>query len=488
MLNRLKLPAHPGFKGLLVTAFLLTALAGALLAVYAFGDAVYEVQGLSLRMAVQPAWQGQTVIDLAPFGSITAPTHQAPLELHLKIQYIGTDLANRFLQPSQDNPGILSHLRDNIPRYACYFALRQLGLAFAGAFLLVLVVWRPRLRHALGASLAVTVLLGLVLGHGLKSYDIQAFREPRYTGVIALATEVIPEPDELLKRLDEVESQTRLLIGNIQRLFTSVNGLSMLGNPEQEDNIVKVLLVSDLQSNPVGVEFIQALARNFRVQVVVDAGDLTDFGSPLEAQVAQGLADINLPYVFVAGNHDSQDTLDFMRSLPNSLVAEGQIISVAGLKILGSPDPLSAGPEVATEPEEWNRLLDRQAEQLLAGSAQHDDVDLVVVHDPRTARQLAGTYPVIVHGHTHQQNIQWSQNSVILNPGTSGAAGVRGLYADQPFPYSAIILYLKPGTGALAADTIKYDPLTDRFFIERKLFKNHAESVLQDEQPLAGQY
>lgn len=488
MLKRFWPPAPKYISILFIAAILLTATAGSLLGVSLGGGAIYDMGGLSLRLTLEPAWHGSTVLDLAPFGSITAPTHQTPLRLHVQLNYIGTELAQQILSSSDDQVAFLTNLRDELPQHLYKFGLQQLAAAFAGAFLLVMAIFRPRLKQGFLAALAAVLIVGLLMGHVLKTYDIQAFQEPAYTGVISLAAEVLPGPDHLLSRLDEVESQTRLVVGNIRQLFTSVNGLSMLANPEQDDDMVKLLLVGDMHSNPVGVEFIKELASNFKVMAVIDTGDLTDFGSPLETRLAEGLGEINVPYVFAPENHDSPDSIAFVRGIRNSIVLEGQIEEAAGLKILGSPDPLSAGTTVATDPEEWNQMLQEQANQLLKLADQRDEIDLVVVHDPRAARYLAGTFSLMVTGHTHQQNIQMSQGSIILNPGSTGAAGVRGLYADQTIPYSAIILYIKPGQGAMAADTIKYDPLSDRFYMERKMLTSSGKPDLQTEDSLASKY
>lgn len=472
----------------LIIAVLLTAVAGSFLGVYLLGSAAYDVEGLSLNMSIKPAWHGETVIHLAPLGTISAPTHNAPLVFHIQLQYIGTNLAEKILAPEGDSTSFLTDLRDHLPRYLYGFAWQQLGVAFAGALVLVLALWRPRFRYSLLAALFGSLIFALILGYGIKTYDVQAFREPNYTGVISLATEVIPEPDKLLERLNEVEDQTHLLVGNIRQLFSSVSSLSILSDPEQEDGTVKVLLVSDLHSNPVGVEFIQALARNFHVDLVVDAGDFTDFGSPLETHLAEGLGEINLPYVFSPGNHDSLDTIDFVRGMKNSVILDGQLVSVSGLNILGNADPMSSGMEVSADQPEWNKMLDQQAQELLEKPIEQN-VDLVVVHNPRVAKQLSAVYPLIVTGHTHQQNIEFVDDAVILNPGSSGAAGVRGLYTDQVIPYSAIILYIRPGQGPTAADTIKYDPLSDRFYIERKMLRNNALGSAQGgDKPLASSY
>lgn len=142
-----------------------------------------------------------------------------------------------------------------------------------------------------------------------------------------------------------MENQTHLLVSNIRQLFTSVNSLSLLGDPEQEDDTLKVLLVSDLQSNPVGVELVKALANKFRVDLIIDAGDLTDFGSPLETHLAEGLMEIDLPYVFAPGNHDSADTVEFVKNMKNSIILDGQVVNVQGLHILGSMTPCPQVPK-----------------------------------------------------------------------------------------------------------------------------------------------
>lgn len=489
MLRLIHRPNPASLRIFIILAVLLTAVAGAFLGVHLLGSKVYDVEGLSLKMSVEPAWHGETVIHLAPLGTIAAPTHHSPLAFHIQLQYIGTDLAERMLSSEGNSISFLSNLRENMPRMLYGFAWQQLGVAFAGALVLVLALWRPPLRYAILSAAFGCLVFASVLGYGIKTYDINSFREPSYTGVISLATAVIPEPGELLERLEEVEDQTHSLVSNIRQLFSSVNSLSILGNPEQEDDTLKVLLVSDLQSNPVGIEFIKALANKFRVNLIVDAGDLTDFGSPLETHLAEGLMEIDRPYVFAPGNHDSADTIEFVQNMKNSIILNGQAVNVRGLQILGNADPLSASKEVSADQPEWNRLLERQVQEMLAAPPD-PDVDLVVVHNPRVAKKLAGLYPLIVTGHTHQQSIELVKGTIILNPGSSGAAGLRGLYTDQLVPYSAIILYIRPGQGPTAADTIKYDPLSDRFYIERKMLRNYTnQQVIQDnDAPLASVY
>ena len=54
-----------------------TIAAGAILFVYLFGAMVVDIEGLAVRVTVAPAHQGETVVELPPFGSKSAATQWA---------------------------------------------------------------------------------------------------------------------------------------------------------------------------------------------------------------------------------------------------------------------------------------------------------------------------------------------------------------------------------------------------------------------------
>jgi hypothetical protein len=195
MLKVIQRPDQSYLRIFLIIAVLSTAVTGSFLGVYLLGSATYDVEGLSLNMSIKPAWHGETIIHLAPLGTVSASTHKAPLVFNIELQYIGTDLAEKILSPEVDSLGFLTNLREHLPRHLQGFAGQQLAVAFAGALVLVWALWRPRLRYSFLAALFGSLVFTLVLGYGVKTYDVQAFSEPNYTGVISLATEVIPEPD-----------------------------------------------------------------------------------------------------------------------------------------------------------------------------------------------------------------------------------------------------------------------------------------------------
>ncbi len=474
MLKTKLTPALCMFQKLKPLGILTTAILGAFLFVYLFGAASYDIDGLSLSLSANPAKTGKTIIQLPPFGSVAASTHDAPLEFIIKLDYIGTSLAQSMFTNNSESPDeIINDLKESIPDLIRPFLVRQILLGALGAALGVWLLWRSRFSIVLGSALLGSAAIILILTLGTQNYDIKAFKEPEYNGVLAMAPNLLPEPDKLLERLDMIQHQTRKVTNNIQTLFTNVNGLSVLANPEEDNEIKKILLVSDLHSNPIGVEFLKSLASNFTVDVILDTGDLTDFGNPLETKMTEGLLSIEIPYVFVPGNHDTPETISFIKEMPNSTVLEGKTVTIDGIKFKGNADPLSNSNEVSiSEREKWEEMLDEQIADLLSYRDDEDNQpDIVAVHNHEVAQRISKYYPLVINGHTHGLSIITNHDKIRINPGTSGAAGVRGLYADATIPYSAVILYIKPGEKPVAADQIKYDPLADRFFLERKLFK-----------------
>lgn len=444
----------------------ISAIFGAVLFIYLFGSAVYDINGLAVQVALKPAVKGSTIIEIPPLGSISAATHNLPVSLQISLNNIGVDLASSFIDESENNA--LSDLKSDFPQLIKPFLVRQVLLAALGAAISTFLLWRFRMRDILGGTLVGALAVGLILGSLANSYETDAFAQPEVKGVLSLAANIFPEPDKLLDKLDEVKSQTRLMVSNIQTLYVSVNGLASVGNLEEENTTRKILLVGDLHSNPVGIELISSITKAFKIDMIIDTGDLTDFGSPLETKFAQQLGTIDLPYLFCPGNHDTPEITEFIENLPHAQVLEDRILEVAEIKILGNPDPLSASDSVTEEDQEKLSFMQQnQIHTLMAHT--NDQPDIVVVHNNKVAAQLDGFFPLVVTGHNHKQSIRISDGSVILNPGTTGAAGVRGLYGQGDTPYSAVILYMRPGERAIAVDIIKYVPASHNFLIERKL-------------------
>ncbi|MDH7577321.1 MAG: metallophosphoesterase family protein [Bacillota bacterium] len=462
-----------------VPGLLLTALAGALLAAYLAGGMRVDVQGLTLRVSALPALHGRTVLDLSPLGQVSAATHRAPVQFRIGLEQISMDtIKNGWIDKSGQERAI-GIARERMPEVIINLALREVAAGFAGAALLVFLLWRPRLRTVLAAGAGGAFLVAAVLTGAGLNYNVDAFREPHFEGPVAMAPGAIKMVNDSLTRLDEVKDLTGQVVSNIKDLFTNINSLMVLGNPGREKETRAILLVSDLHSNPIGVEFIRTLSYYFRIDFIVNAGDITDFGSPLEAEVVEGLKDLSVPHVFLAGNHDTPEITSFIAGIKDSYVLNGETLELKGLRILGIPDPLSTSGEVEIrDRRERDLVLNVHAESLRAAVREQGRPDILVVHNEEVARRLLPEAPLVVAGHTHRPVLEKTPEGALINPGTTGAAGLRGFYSEGGAAYSAAIVYVRPEQGPLAADVIKYDPLSARFSLDRQLIEPEAAAYL----------
>ncbi len=466
----------------------LMVVAGAVLFVVAFGPDVYEVQGAYFKGELRPALGGRTVLEIPPLGSLIADTHLGPVELHITLQNIRPDALGENLYPKVD-PNLFRDLEAKSRWAVAAFIAKQIALGGLGAAVLFWVLVRPSWKRLCRAGIFGMLLVGLVLGVVLYTYDRSAFREPEYHGIIAATPRVMHTADELMSKLQDFQEKSDLLVRNIQALFEQAQRLPLLG-ATAEESTRRVLIVSDIHNNPFGLDFVESLVRHFRVDMVLDAGDLTDFGSPVEAQAAAKISGFGAPYIFTPGNHDSPEVMSFMRKLSNVHVLGGQVINVRGISILGSPDPWAWEKKLAAAdtPEQEELMLQQQTDGLRAAlQAAEAAPDILMVHHPAVAREFAGEVPILISGHTHRVLVEQLDDSWHLNPGSTGAAGLRGLQTTSEIPYSAIILHLN-GTdqAVVAADVIKYNALSGSFTVERRLLGHpepEATPVMETEPP-----
>lgn len=447
----------------------LVVILGAVLSVYLIGPNVYEVHGVSVRAAVMPALDSRTVLEIPPIGSLTANTHTGPVELRLTITGIRPEEIGNALR-NEGQSELLNEVENRTQGPLIHFFLRQIAVGGFGAALLYWAVFRPPARRLLMPAVGGLVLVALALGITLQSYNRDAFREPEYHGIVAAAPRVLHLADEFFDKIQDFQDKTHLVVRNMQMLYGQVDRLDFMSQPGHR----KVLVIADIHNNFVALEFINALVRHFEVDMVLDAGDITDFGSVVELQPLSQIAELGIPYVFAPGNHDSPEVIEFMRRLPNVQVLEGSMVEVLNMKILGSPDPWAYGNTVVAEnPEEEIEKLQGQVDGLRSAMENgRTTPDIIMVHNPIVGRQFMGDVPMIVVGHTHQIEISQSAGSTLINPGSAGAEGFRGLQSDKEAPYTAIILHFDLGNGLVAADVIKYQALSGSFTVERRLLGN----------------
>jgi predicted MPP superfamily phosphohydrolase len=221
---------------------------------------------------------------------------------------------------------------------------------------------------------------------------------------------------------------------------------------------VTLLHVSDLHLNPAGFDLVEQVVGQFDVDGVLDTGDITDWGSSSESRLITAVGDLEVPYVFIRGNHDSAGTAEVIAEQENGTVLDYSGTEVAGIGVVGAPDPRFA-PDRVTGEESFSEETMEETGARLAEVA--DDLDpspvIAMVHHPSQVPALDGVVPVVLAGHTHdRQTTQLENGTLLMVQGSTGGAGLRGLQGDFPEPLTCTVLYVDRTTGQLTA----YDEIT----------------------------
>ena len=468
-------------RALLALGFFVLSVSAGGAVVGTFGTWTYHWRAFEVQVGVGPALRGQTRLIFTPLGEVHAPTHPTPVALKVSLRGIAFDEMKRLVIEPPPRPELERDFRQALLRSGRDFFLRQIALGAAGALLvpLLLRVWRARYwfaAAACGGGFAALVLWGT-----LHTFEPRAFRSPTYTGSLQQAQWIITLVGDAATNREALGSKLRNVAGNLSVLYGRINAG---GEPSENGDTLRVLHISDIHNNPAAVDFVRDLTDRIPVDLVLDTGDLTDFGTPLENQLSRGLTRLNVPYVFVAGNHDSEATVRALRASPGVVVLDGGggPVTVAGLSLLGAPDPSSARPgagSVNTGPE----ALRASGEALLARYRSAAVApDIVCVHNPRQAEPLLGLARLVLCGHMHAASITEERGTVVCNAGTTGAAGAR--YFDKPggVPFSAALLHFTrgPSPRLLFIDQVVLDGSLRQYSITRRTFDAPAPSTNTD--------
>ena len=87
--------------------------------------------------------------------------------------------------------------------------------------------------------------------------------------------------------MDQLGDQIQSLAANLYTVFNQIENLKNVGVLTSDLNI---LHVSDIHNHPVAYDFIGQVVATFPIDVIIDTGDLTDWGTPLEAEMSARLS------------------------------------------------------------------------------------------------------------------------------------------------------------------------------------------------------
>ncbi|MDA2803459.1 metallophosphoesterase [Nocardiopsis sp. LSu2-4] len=432
-----------------VAAVVLAGLGGGWLGLVVGGQVLTPVGPADVSLSVGPSWDGETVVDVAPLGTLAFDTHSAPLRFEASIDEIRLAAAEEMFE----NPEAIDRMGRTIVGEVKAGVIRLMAQSAAaaalGAGLVGLALFRSWRRAGLSAATALAAFAAAG-GAAAATFNPSAIAEPRYSGLLAGAPQVVGSAEAVVSRFDQYREQLASLVGNVSRLYEVTSTLPVY---EGDESTVRVLHVSDIHLNPASWNVISSIQEQFQVDLIVDSGDLTDRGSAAEDAFADEIADLEVPYVWVRGNHDSMGTQRAVEAQPNAVVLDGRAEEVGGIVFYGAGDPRFTPDKTAANPgaEELRRIGEGQAAE---AAAEEPPVDVAVLHDPAQAEGFDGRVPLVLSGHGHRRWTELTESGTrYLVQGSTGGAGLRGLEGgvDRPKPYEASVLYIDTETKRLQA-------------------------------------
>ncbi len=414
---------------------------------------------LTVTLQVIPSIHPGISVELPPAGSVRFATHWVPVEARAHIQSVDAQQAKRIL----DTPNGLRTLTASAPDVVRAAAIRaglwSLGCGLAGALLLTGLLTRS-IRRTLLATSVCFGLVGLLTGLTALTFRAESLAQPKFTGLLSSAPYVQRKTQTLADRLESYRSGLADFVESVTTLY-AVGDQLPIQKPELAGQVTTVLHISDIHLNPIGYDLTKQLVEQFKVAAIVDSGDLSTWGTQTETNFVNRIDSFNVPYVFVRGNHDSPALANAVADQPGAVVLDGQLATVAGLRMAGVADPRNSAAAEGANPEGVDQAVQRLGEVLDGAKSQ---VDLAIIHDPTRLEPLQGKVPLILSGHVHERSVRLEEGTRIMVQGSTGGAGLtanglKQLGTGQPLPLQATLLYFA-NSGSDAGQLLAYDEIT----------------------------
>jgi predicted phosphodiesterase/uncharacterized membrane protein YqjE len=448
-------------------------LAVGLLFIQLFARTVFNFDSFSFDIKMNLAVKGGTRLAIPPVGYLFFKTHQTPWEITVTLDEIDFTRLEKQLNDLPPKQEWLTVLRDQLMRTITrLFALIFFWGICGSALLLIIFRIFPTSRWFwYGTALTLILVLGLI-GSTVLSYDQSAVEHPQYQGVLASAPWAMNLISMGMDHVEVIGNNLKQISQGLPMLYKQAGQIGSLGDFRTD---LVMLHVSDIHNNPAALDFVRELTANFKVQVVIDTGDLTDYGTALEAEIIKNIEEIKIPYLFIPGNHDSPLIIANLKKLGNVTVLTDGPIKFNGLVIDGVADPASSdyNSDVSSA-QVMTEIRDAFSRRVLEAES---FPDIIAVHNRNLAESLIGSVPLILHGHDHKYLLTIKGRTIIDDAGATGAAGLRGI-TKKGVPYSASILYWQKNTaGKLqlqAIDSISIDGTKGKFSLERHAYNTEA--------------
>lgn len=445
----------------LTVVLLLGGLAGAV--GLSFGSQVSGRAGPgTVELAARVDRSPETELLLPPFGSISAGTHRSPVSFSVRVAQVDVAELGDVLGGSAVEERLRDSIEADLRPLARSLLLRCLAVGALAGAAVGAVVPRRRWRTVVAGTAGGFLGVGALVWIAWMGFDPAAFEEPTFRGPVREAPRLITTARSYVEDFEAVRDRIRVLSAQVRDLYAVSLTEEVASGPGRR----RILHVSDLHLNPVGVEVVSELVERFDVDAILDTGDITTFGFPPEGQFGELIENLAVPYFLVPGNHDSEANREALAGYSNLTVVDGEAVTIAGVRVLGVAHPVftadnntpkgEVDAEVAAQAERTRRLVTRTRPDVLA------------VHDPAQAAGSAGRVPVVVAGHLHRRTWKEEDGTLILTVGSTGATGLGAFTVDADLAYEAQILYFDGGR-LVAVDNVALRGTRGEFSLDRRL-------------------
>ncbi|HEU4424847.1 MAG TPA: metallophosphoesterase [Pilimelia sp.] len=451
--------AHRLAAGLAITG---VAVAGVIVGVLLAGRTDTDIGPFRAQLQITPSLVGDSEVHIPPLGSLHLDSHDGPAHLTVRFDELDQRRTEALISDPDGVTRASQGALSDVTQGAIRVGLRTLGAAILATMALAALIFRDTRRVAWCGTVALVVTV-TSLASAVATFRVNAIEEPRYEGLLVNAPAVVGDARRIANRYDEYAAQLQTLVNNVSELYTTVSTLPVF---QSEPGTTRVLHVSDLHLSPTAWSMIQTVVEQFDIDVVIDTGDITDWGSEPEESYVSSIGALRVPYVYIRGNHDSVRTAQAVDRIPNAIVLDDSVQNVAGLRIAGIGDPRFT-PDKETSPTD-SGLSKATVERVIGAGEQLATtirrapwpVDIALVHDPASAGPLAGACPLVLAGHTHKREVMTLERADatptrLLISGSSGGAGLRGLEPEEPLPLSLSVLYFDADRSLQAYDDIE---------------------------------
>ncbi|WP_240979612.1 metallophosphoesterase [Streptomyces sp. HNM0574] len=454
-------PAHPYWRALRLVA---VTLLGAWLGLLVAGAVATPVGPVDTTMALRPSADGGTTVNVSPLGALELDSHRAPLRLDVDLDQIDQERAAALVDRPERLRGLEAEITTDVRSGTADLAVRAAVAAVLGATTLGLLVLR-RPRRALAAGGLALALMAASGAAAWATWNPKSVLEPRFSGLLASAPSVVGDARSIVSDFDVYQQELARLVTNVSKLYDTASTLPAY---EPGTGTRRVLHVSDIHLNPAAWQIIKSLVKQYDIDVIIDTGDTMDHGTSAENGFLSAVTGLGAPYVWVRGNHDSDDTQRAVEELAAKsgkaaragkgdrvhVLDDGVPVDVAGLRLAGRGDPqFTPDRSVVPAGDPAEIRSGRQlATALRAQKAAGTPVDIAVGHNPVLARQADGLVPLALAGHTHRRATTVLDGGTrLMVQGTTGGGGLRAVEDEEPQKVAASVLYLDRETNRLQA-------------------------------------